>query len=70
MLEMLKNQMFFFKISNCSRGGRAHVARIVFYLTGIVLLASARMSLKEFNASAKVARAGPFERNVENHWFF
>ena len=49
-----------------SRGGRAHVARMV---TGIVPLASARMSLKEFNVSAKVARDGPFDRNVENHRF-
>ena len=36
-----------------------------YYLTGIVPLASARMSLEEFNASAKVAREGPFDRNVE-----
>eukprot|EP00959_Pyramimonas_sp_CCMP1952_P159300 3331672-Pyramimonas_sp.AAC.1 len=40
-----------------------------YYLSGIAPLASARVSLKEFNASAKVVRQGPFERNVENHWF-
>ena len=41
-----------------------------FYLTGIVPLASARMSLEEFNASAKVAREGPFDRNVEKPLVF
>ena len=39
-------------------------------LTGIVPLASARMSLNEFNASAKVAREGPFDRNVEQPLVF
>ena len=34
-------------------------------LSGIAPLGSARMSLKEFNASAKVARKAPFDRKVE-----
>ena len=36
-----------------------------YYVSGIVPLASARMSLKEFNARAKVAREAPFHRSVE-----
>ena len=36
-----------------------------YYLSGVVPLANARMSLEEFNASAKVARKAPFDRNVE-----
>ena len=31
MLKLLKNNGFFKKISTCSRGGRAHVARIVLF---------------------------------------
>ena len=41
-----------------------------YYLTGIVPLASAPMSLKEFNASAKVARKAPFVRIVEKPLVF
>ena len=41
-----------------------------YYLTRIVPLASARMSLKEFTARAKVARGGPFDRNVEKPFCF
>ena len=54
---------------SASRAAAARMWPAWYYLTGIVPLASARMSLKEFNASAKVAREGPFDRKVENHWF-
>ena len=49
---------------------RARMWPAWYYLTRIVPLASARMSLEEFNASAKVAREGPFERNVEKPLVF
>ena len=87
-VEIVENPFVFKKDFGISRGGRAHVARMVllgrdsckkfildqrmctYYLSGIVSLASARRSSKEFNASAKVARKAPFDRNVENQWFF
>ena len=56
---------------SASRAAAARMWPAWYYLTGIVPLASARMSLKEFNANAKVAREGPFDRNVEkHHWCF
>ena len=51
------------------RRTRARVAR-AHYLSGLVLLASARTLLNEFNARAKVAREAPFHRNVENPLVF
>ena len=53
-----------------SRAAAARMWPASYYLTGIVPLASARMSLEEFNASAKVAREGPFDRNVEKQLVF
>ena len=55
-----------------ARAADARVRPAWYYLSGIVPLASARMSLNEFNARAraKVAREAPFDRNVENHWSF
>ena len=50
---------------SASRAAAARMWPAWYYSTGVVPLASARMSLKEFNASAKVAREGPFNRNVE-----
>ena len=55
---------------SASRAAAARMWPAWYYLTGIVPLASARMSLKEFNASAKVAREGPFDRNVEQPFVF
>ena len=63
MLELLKTIVFF--LISASRAAAARMRPAWYYLTGIVPLASARVSLKEFNASAKVVREGPFERNVE-----
>ena len=63
-VEILEKPMVFLRIS-ASRAAAARMWPAWYYLTGIVPLASARMSLKELNASAKVAREGPFERNVE-----
>ena len=68
MLKWLKNN-WFLRIS-ASRAAAARMWPAWYYLTGIVPLASARMSLKEFNASAKVAREGPFDRNVEKQLVF
>ena len=59
----------FLRIS-ASRAAAASRWPAWYYVTGMVPLASARMSLREFNASAKVAREGPFDRNVENHVVF
>ena len=64
MLNLLINN-WFFKIS-ASRAAAARMWPAWDYLTGIVPLASARVSLKEFNASATVAREGPLDRNAEN----
>ena len=55
---------------SASRAAAARMWPAWYYLTGIVPLASARVSLKEFNASAKVARKAPFDRNVEKHLVF
>ena len=66
---IVEKPIVFLRIS-ASRAAAARMWPAWYYLTGIVPLASARVSLKEFNASAKVAREGPFDRNVENHWFF
>ena len=55
------------------RHARAAVARMWpawHYLSGIVPLASARMSLNEFNARAKVAREAPFDRHVAKNFRF
>ena len=73
MLKLLKNHCFLFFKKRRISASRAAAARMWpawYYLTGIVPLASARMSLKEFNASAKVAREGPFDRNVEQQFGF
>ena len=69
MLSLLKNPF----VEKGFRHARAAVARMrpaSYYLSGVVPLACARMSLKEFNASAKVAREGPFDRNVEKQFVF
>ena len=68
-VEIVENPMFFFRFRH-ARAADARMWSAWYYLSGIVPLASARMSLKEFNASATVAREGPFDRNVETQLFF
>ena len=69
MLKLLKNICFL----KGFRHARAAVARMWpawYSVSGMVRPASARVSLKKFAASAKVARKAPFDRNVENRCFF
>ena len=68
MLKLLKTIGFVRILA--SRAAAARMWPAWYYLTRIVALASARMSLEEFSASAKVAREGPFDRNVGKQWVF
>ena len=52
-----------------ARAAAAHMCPALYYLTGIVALAGARTSSKDFEVGAKVAREAAIDRNVGKHVF-